>query len=115
MGPREYIDETGFVRKPRQLGEVFGGTVGVLFVLFVIGKIFGTVSPITGIFSIVSMGVLTYGITNFGSSHKVDTWRHRRGIEAYIYLAGCLFIFPGILMYYYFKAREKAFLKKQRD
>ena len=109
-----YVDEIGFVRKPRQWGEVFAGTIGVSFILYVLGRIFGTVSPVTGIAALVSMASITWGIVEYASSHKVDTWRHRKYIDIYVILAGCLLVIPGILTYYYFKARETSYLRKHK-
>ena len=114
MSENNYVDEIGFVRKPRDWGEVFGGVIGVSFILGVIGKIFGTVSPITGVAALFTMLVITWGIVEYGSSHKVDTW-HGKHIETYIMLAGCLFVIPGIVTYYYFKARETSYLRKHKS
>ncbi len=104
----KYTDEDGFVRKPRE----WSG----LFFMFLYGALGNTVNPegFVGktIALLMAAGFFYLGITMV-SSHDIGTWKHRKHIQLYIYV-GCIFAaLPGILIYYYFKAKEKSFLKVQ--
>lgn len=104
------VDEEGFVRKPRN---------GVGILLWIIGVILSRVSwnlpPELGILALFLWPVIAYfaylGIKMY-SSHDIETWKHTKHINLWIYV-GCLLTgLVGIIIYYYLKGKERKYLAK---
>lgn len=100
----------GFVRKPRQWYWFF-------VMLFLYGTFENTIKQTEiGLLDLITLLMAAgffYEAINMVSSHVIGTWKHRKHIQLYIYI-GCIFLaVPGILMYYYFKHKEKNFLKRE--
>lgn len=104
-----WLDENGFTRKQRQW---FG-----LFCMFCYGALGTTIRPSNSIIAnlipvLVAAALFCKGILML-SSHDVRTWKAQQLSELYIY-AGCIFMaLPGILVYYFLKARERRFLQSR--
>lgn len=109
-----YVDEEGFIRKPRNINGL---------VLWVIGGIFSRILlslPDESEYNILALllwPVLAYaaflGIKNY-SSHDIDTWKHSKHVKLWIYV-GCLIAgLVGIIIYYYSKGKEQKYLANAR-
>jgi hypothetical protein len=105
-----YIDEEGFVRKTRN---------GIGILLWVIAGIIGRISwQLPSEFDVVALclwPVIAYlpylGIKMY-SSHDIETWKHSPHVKLWIYV-GCLLAgLVGIIVYYYFKGKERKYLAK---
>ena len=108
-----YVDEEGFVRKPRRdLGLI------LWFVAGFIGNLSLRFSILSGYYDIIFWPILAYfaymGIKMY-SSHNIDTWKNSKHANLWIYL-GCLVAgIVGIIVYYYLKRKERIYLKLHKN
>jgi len=112
IGEGRYIDEEGFVRKPRNGVGILSWIIGA-FLARGLWNLPYEYSFISIILLPVIAYLLYFGIKAF-SSHDIETWRHRKNIKTWIYV-GCLFAgIVGIIIYYYLKSKERAYLHTQK-
>lgn len=102
-----YIDEEGFIRKPRdEVSGIFSWIVGgIIFAranhlpseydsYYIILLLFGAIP-------------LYYAINKF-SSHDFETWKHSTHVKLWMFV-GCMFGIGGIIVYYYLKRKERKY------
>ena len=114
-----YIDEDGFVRKPRNdIGLLF---LSIEFLLIYILDNFRSELDIVVLFL---FAYLCYLAIKYYSSHDIGTWKYSRHVRLWICI-GCfitLFFLPyfipilvGIAVYYYMKRKERKYLAKHKS
>jgi len=109
----KYIDEEGFIRKPRD-----GSGIFIWFAAGVIGKVVWALPSEYDLFALI-LGLFGSYFAYLGikmySSHDIETWKHSNHIKLWIYV-GCLFVgLVGIIVYYYLKGKERKYLAKSHN
>ena len=99
-----YIDDLGFVRKPRN----WLGLFGFFFYYALINSI--NLRDLFDILVLLIAATLFYLGIAAVSSHEIETWKHSTYIQTYIFLACIFWGIPGIILYYYFIVFNATFL-----
>lgn len=108
-----YIDEEGFIRKPRN---GFG-----ILIWFIAGAILIVEKNLPSEYDFLAIIVwpifsyLVYLSIKMYSSHDIETWKHSNHIKLWIYVGGLIAGIVAVIAYYYLKGKERKYLAKSHN
>lgn len=108
-----YIDEEGFLRKPRDKGSGISAWI-VASIIFAIANRLPSEYDLFAIILILIGAYSVYFAIKIYSSHDIETWKHSTHIKLWIFV-GSLFGLGGIIVYYYLKGKELKYLTKMNN